>query len=1065
MNEPQKTIDEILAEGEVSERETALPRFSLQRRITVLVLLLTVMVVGTIATWGIPLELFPRGWDPPFLGVSASWRDAPPQDMLDKVTMPLEDEISTIPGLQNMFSFTRTGRAFVRISFKGSADVDVVYRELRDRIERARSRMPDDVDRILIQSFDDSQIPVLAFGIQVEKEVLDAYDLIQNEIVMPIERVDGVGNVEVQGLEPKEVLIELDRARTEAAGLDIFSIGQDLQRDNFTMASGHVQAAERKLLLRSVARYDDLEALAARQVARGVRLGDIATITYDEAEKLYRVRSDGKPAYFAIVRKESEANAIDVSRRLTKVLDGLGENPRLGLVGVEVFFDQGSAILDSLDTLLESGQIGAVFAALVLFFFLRRFRMTLIISLAIPLSMFMGMTTMFFLGESLNVLTLLGLMISVGLLVDNSVVVAENIFRLHRDGVPRREAAVRGTGQISLAIVMATLTTVVVFLPVSLVDGPGRFFLLRLSIPITASLLASLFVALVFVPLACYLTLPSRAKRRESEAAGPDWHGRLHAVLRHAYERTVGRLEGVYHRVLAGALRRRVDLAMAATLVVVATVAVPVQQVEMAKTSEEDHGGIELNIFLPDATTLKEADAYFQQAERILEQKRDEWDLATTLVVVRRSYGEIQAWFNVPRTNEVTDAEVREQLSQMLPEKGGVRIYTGLEDETQEETKELYNLTLTGDDWRQLEEVALGLEEVLVKFDGVTGIKRSGEEDRNELGVSIDREQAQRLGIEPTTIAGVVRNSLGGAALPKIYREGREIPVRVRFREEDREDLSQLMDFRVPTASGQAVALSSVASTQRLESAGRISRTNRQISRSITLELADDEPQQIRRNLDRLTAGIDLPEGVRFGQPRRGSSSSDEVKSMAFAALLSVVFIYLLMGFLFESFILPLSIVTTIPLAILGVYWGHFIFGVDMDLLGMVGIVLLIGVVVNNGIVLVDYTNRLRDAGRRRAEAVLDAARRRFRPIMMTALTTISGMFPLLLGGQGELGMSYDSFAVTLIGGMAVATLLTLLVVPVVYTVFDDLRILLSSSVARLAQRKPRGEKKAIAEA
>ena len=1057
MSEPEKSVDDILNEGVVSDREAALPRFSLQRRITVLVLLATAIVVGMIAVVGIPLELFPRGFDPPFLSVSASWRDAPPQDMLDKVTLPLEDEISTIPGLENMFSFTRTGRAFVRISFKGSADVDVVYRELRDRIERARARMPDDVDRILIRSFDDSQIPVMAFGIAVEPEVLDAYDLIQNEIVMPIERVDGVGNVDVQGLEPKEVLIELDRARTEAAGLDIFSIGQDLQRDNFTMASGHVQAAERKLLLRSVARYADLEALAARQVAPNVRLGDIATITYDEAEKLYRVRSDGKPAYFAIVRKESEANAIEVSQRLTEVIDGLGENPRLGLVGVEVFFNQGSAILDSLDTLVESGQIGAFFAALVLFFFLRRFRMTLIISLAIPLSMFMGITTMFFLGESLNILTLLGLMISVGLLVDNSVVVAENIFRLHRDGHSRREAAIRGAGEISLAVVMATLTTVIVFLPVSLVDGPGRFFLLRLSIPITASLLASLFVALIFIPLACYLTLPSREKRKAQEDAGPDGQDRMHAALRLAYDRTFGKLEAGYHRVLETALRRRVDLALAVTAVVALTAAGPIQQVEMAKNSEEEHGGIELDILFPDSTTLEEADAYFQVAERILDEKRDDWDLATTLVVFRRNYGEIQAWFNVPRTNEVSDAQIREELADLLPEKGGVRIYTGLEDETQEETRELYNLTLTGDDWRQLEDVALDLEEVLVKFDGVTGIKRSGEEDQNELGVTIDRERAQRLGIEPNVVAGVVRNSLGGAALPKIYRDGREIPVRVRFREQDREDVSQLLDFRVPTASGDAVALSSVASTVRLESAGRIFRTNRQISRSITLELGDENPQEIRRNLDRLTAGIDLPEGVRFGSPRRGASTSDDAKSMAFAAALSVVFIYLLMGFLFESFVLPLSIVTTIPLAILGVYWGHFLFGVDMDLLGMVGIVLLIGVVVNNGIVLVDYTNRLRDAGRKRADAVLDAARRRFRPIMMTALTTISGMFPLLFGGTGELGLSYDSFAVTLIGGMAVATLLTLMVVPVVYTVFDDLRTLLSSTVRRLTGRKPEG--------
>ncbi|MCB1035968.1 MAG: efflux RND transporter permease subunit, partial [Acidobacteria bacterium] len=358
----------------------------------------------------------------------------------------------------------------------------------------------------------------------------------------------GVASVSPDGLEQKEILIEVDRQRAEASGLNIYQLAQELSGDNFTMASGTVRSGPDKLLLRSVARYDDLEALENRRISPTVRLKDVATIRYDEAEKDYSVRVNGERAVALVVMKEGQANTVEVCRRIDEALEKIRANPRLQHIEIVPIFSMGKIILDSLGTMIDSGKIGALFAALVLFFFLRRFRMTLIITLSIPLSLLIALTFMYFAGETLNVLTLLALMICVGLLVDNSVVVAENIHRLHRLGLSRREAAIRGASEISLAVVMATLTTVAVFLPVSLIKGMAQFFLQRLSIPISVSLLGSLVVALVFVPLAAYLTLPREGSEasRPRRGLGRRLHGAFDQRLRHLYELSFGRLNHLY---------------------------------------------------------------------------------------------------------------------------------------------------------------------------------------------------------------------------------------------------------------------------------------------------------------------------------------------------------------------------------------------------------------------------------------------------------------------------------------------------------------------------------------
>ena len=1037
-----------------TDRTGRMVSLSLRRPIAVTVLLASTLVLGLVATLGIPVELIPRGFEEPFLWVVVPWRDAPAPEVLDKITRPMEEELATVGGLERVSSLSFTGQGRVFLTFKQGTDMSVAYREVRDRVERARRRLPEDVERIFLRKDDDTGIPVYILGLAVDDTLSNAYDLIQNEVVLPLERVDGVAAVETNGLVEREILIEVDRERAAAAGINIWQLAAELGQDNFTLASGQVRAADRKLLLRSQATYPSLAAIAARPVSTTARLGDIATVRYDLPETKFRVRAMSKPAVAIVVQKEGDANTLEVTQRVEQVIERIKANPRLAGMETVELFSQRKVILESLSTLTGSGQVGAFFAVAVLFFFLRRLRMTLIITLSIPLSLLVALTVMFLSDETLNIISLLALMISVGLLVDNSVVVAENIFRLHRAGLPRREACVRGASQIALAIVMATLTTVIVFLPASLVEGQAQFFLLRLSVPISVALLASLVVALLLVPLAVYVTLPVNG----GDAAPSRFrrgHERLNAVLRRAYDATFGRLNDAYGRLLEAALRRRAETLLALGAVFAVTVAVFSQRVEFVGVQEEERGGFEIDVDLPPNTTFKETEQYFLECEKVIQSMQQELDLAGYFVFHRVTFGELQGWFNTPRTNDLTPSEVTERLLAKLPRKAGAEYFTGAEDEDDENDQAVFSVELAGDDAEPLEAVAEELERRLVAAAGVLGARKAADRPMEELALVVDRERARAQGVSPQVVAGVVAYALRGQALPRASYRGRQIPVRVRFQEADRSSLAELADFSVPTGAGESVALGALTDVEWLPTSQQIWRRARRISRTVSVDLAEEGQKETRERLAALVEAFDLPEGIRR-DVRSGGGDAEDLAALLSALVFSVLLIYLLMAFLFESFVLPLSIVTTMPLAFLGVAWAHVATGLDIDFLGVVGIVLLVGVVVNNGIVLVDYVHRLRDAGHERAEALGLAAHRRFRPILMTALTTICGMLPLLAGGSSSIGLSYTSFGLTLVGGMTTATFLTLLVVPIFYTLFDDLRAFSAGVATALLARARR---------
>lgn len=1038
----------------------------LQRKVGVLVLFASLVVIGFIASSGIPRELMPQGFVGQGLSVSVPWSNTPTKEVLEKITLPLEDELSTVKGLDRINSNTRVGSANVYLTFKRDVDMDVAYREVRDRVQRAQLLFPDEVDRHYIGKEDPSSIPIAMVGVTIPEGVSDYYNLIQDKIITPLSRVDGVARVDAQGLEQKEILIDIDRSRAEGSGVNLYEVSEELRGDNFTLASGFVRDGNAKLALRSVAEYNSLEDLENRPINRVTQVKDIGEIKYELPERQFSIRVNSQDAFALAVSKEGVANTVATCRKIDAEIQKLMQDPSLRGIHLEAFFNQGKLIEMSLDNLTDSGVLGGTLAAIVLLFFLQRFRMTLIIALSIPTSLLIALTVMYFTGETLNILTMLALVICVGLLVDNSVVVAENIYRLIDNGLDRRTACIQGVSEIALAISMATATTIIVFLPMSLIGGPAQFWLQKLSVPIIVSLIGSLVVALLFIPLAVFVTQRPSSDHPHHSAHGTkaNKQGLIQKFtflrdrfLSHIYEWTFGRIAVLYSSMLQFFMANRMGLFFTMFLVFGLTQQFVLKEVKFVPSQEEDQMSFNIGVQMSREYSFEDTADYYARAEPIVEKMAEELGLKGYMMMHFSSGGQIQGWLDEENDDRAKAKDAMAQIGEALPKQPGVRLFYGQENNNKGENTEkaVYTFYFFGEDADQLKELTDTLEPTLEKVPGVIGVRYRERRAPNELALVMDRDRLSSSGISPQLVAGVVNYALQGQMLSRYNMDGKEVPIRARFEKKDREKLDDLLSFQIPAPEESGtLPLSALTKPVYQQTPSGIFRMNRRISRSITLDLDPDMTKEATAILSTFRQSMDLPEGVTFESPNQ-SIPIDDIKNLSMAALLSIVFIYLLMSFLFESFILPLSIILTIPLASLGVLWSHYVGGMDIDVLGCIGGILLIGVVVNNGIVLIDYVNRLRLEGKPRAEALILATQRRFRPITMTALTTIIGMIPLAFSPPNSMGISYKSFGMTLIGGMTSATLLTLLVVPVFYTFFDDARSFLSTVIGKSLTTKP----------
>lgn len=1043
-------------------RDNGVVKVSLLRPVTMLMALLSCIVIGIIALVNIPLELIPSGFSPPLLFIEVPYQNATAQDIEDRITRPLEQSLSTTPGLEELSATSRADRATLSLIFEGDTDMDIAYREVRDRVARARPELPSDVQRVHIRKQSGAGLPVAFYGITWNESVDLPRDKLQKHLVRALERIDGVALVNLWGREDREIRVELNRPLAEAAGINIVQLAQRLSQANFNLASGEIRDPEGRFVVRSLATYQTIEQLENTIVGpKNMRLKDIAEVVYDYPESDRIDRYNGRPSMVMFVLKESQANTVEVCDKIRAAVDEAAGTPALAGFQIEALFMQGDMIRFSLNQVTESGLQGGVLALVVLLFFLRRVRLTLLIAASIPLSIFLSLPVMYFLGQSLNLVSLLGLMICVGLVVDNSVVVAENIDRYRLRGMGPYAAALHGASEVALPITLATLTTMIVFAPAALLSsGPTQFFMIRMVTPVCVSLLASLFVALVLVPMVSATALgevDARRRGRWSALLGLDawwkrWMGRLYAA-------TMGRLNGWYGALLRGSLRRRIDVVIPSLLMLAATCAVPMMKVPFSDGETMGTRNFWAYYSMPSDTTKEEAEQFFKEVERSLDAVKDEYRISGQYIGFDGSFAQVQVFFQPQQPGERPFNETRQVVYDAMPNRPGwvkEGQFTGA-DGGQEGT---FMVSLYGDDHASVQAAKDELQAALLEQPGVVGVSNRGTDAlrRDELALKVDRTMTERFGIPAGTIASTIAYALRGQPLPRFQSatEDREIEVRIRYRKEDREQLTELLEFKAPSErkAGQVVPIRVLTDMNVQRGERALTRNDKRVAAMIRLELAADQRLAAMQRLRQFIDNYRLPPGISFDADREARAVDDLKNDMIGAMALSTIFIFLLMGFLFESFILPLSVLPSIPLSFIGVWWFLMFTGSPIDALAVIGILLLLGVVVNNGIVLVDFINSARAAGLSREDAIVQAGMQRFRPIMMTALTTVGGMLPLAFTTPTGEGLNYGPFGKTLVGGMTTATILTLLVVPVSYTYFDDFRVAAGEWARRLTWRR-----------
>jgi len=1019
----------------------SLPRFSVTRPVTVIMILSAILVVGFIANSRIPVSLYPEGMEGNTLGVFINYPNASARDIEEKITRPVEDMVGTISGIKEINSFVNSGRSFSRITFQPSVDLQLAYANLRDRMDRLMPEMPDDVERIDVRRWDENDVPIIYLVLDLPDQVADQAHAMETIVMPALQRIEGVGNVDTRGVENKEIRIDLLEDRMRSHRIDPNALMQQLQQQNFSLSSGWVMEGGNKVYVRSVGRFDEVEQIENLIIdpAHRITLKEVANITYRSAERERAYRIDGRPAIGVEITRESTGNIEQISRDVRATLDDLSTKEGLEGMQYSIFFDQGDHVRASINNLKSSGLWGGAFAALVIFAFLRAPRMTGILTMAIPLSLLCTLIAVYFTGWSLNLATMMGLLLSVGLVVDNAIVIVENIYRKRQEGVERDTAAISGAGEVGLAVTMATLTSVVVFLPLILMsdDAEFSFWMLRIGIPVVTSLLASLFIALVFVPLA--------TKR----------FSRGH---RHHEPKTIGWLRHHYTRLLRWVLNHRIEAALL-VLLAMATIKVPLDNVQASR----DEPGNEENtmrffIELPTGNSFEDSDAIMRQAEAYMMANKDTYNFASIEARSDRTNGQIQArfkddepaeWYEVVWTNIMTalgkytppmdtteiESHVREHME--LPPGASLRTRRwGDVGGTGRTT-----ITLYGEDTDTLIRLSEDATERMMMIPGVLGVETSMERGGSELQVQIDRDRARELGLNPQTVSGSIAYSMRGREVGRYYTpDGRDVRIQVQLEDAENMRIDDLKALTFATESGREVPLESVARLEVEKTLGQISRQNRLTTLNVTARSSMRDSTRVYEAVDDAMSGFEMPQGYRWDKGLRWVQLQESNQAQKFAVALSIIFVFLLMGVLFESFILPLAVIIAVPFSFLGAYWALYITKTETNMMSMIGMVILIGVVVNNAIVLVDLTNRLREEGMERGAALLKAGQQRLRPILMTTCTTICGLLPMALGNSSMIGMPYSPMGRAMIGGLMMSTVLTLVVVPLFYLLLDDLR-------------------------
>lgn len=1011
-----------------------LPRLSIGRPVAVVMMCALVVVLGIIALTETPLEMMPD-IQFPVVAVVTTYEGAGPREVENLVTRPIEEAVASISGLKGIQSTSRRGTSMVLAQFEWGRDMDFAALDVREAVDRVRSLLPSDADAPLVLKFDPSAIPIMAItlGGDMHPAALRRY---AEDVVKPVlERLDGVASVSVMGGLEREIQVTLHPGRMQVYGVSLDQVRGIIQGENIDVPGGTGTFREREYIVRTTGQFQNLEELADLQVPAGrsglIALRHIAEVrdTYKDEEVFTRLNF--QPAVGLSVQKEDAANTVQVARRVRDALASIMEEGN-GSLRSQIVFDQAEMIEDSLMNVARNGAVGALIAGLVLLYFLRDVRATMVVAAAMPLSIVSAFVLLYFSGMTLNLISMGGLALGVGMLVDNGIVVLENIFRHRTLGLSAAEAAETGTNEVAMAITASTITTAAVFLPVVFTQGIARELFQDMAVTVAFTLAASLLVALTFVPL-----LASGMLRQAPDRKGS---GDTAAAA------VAGPMQDRYGRLLGWCLRRpRLTMAVVIVLLVLSLAFLPRIGGEFLPPS--DIGIVNVTIELPVGARREDTDRVTQELERrIATLPEVEYIYArigssetfqlggaqperaiiqvTLLPLAERS----RSVFEIAEVIRTWGADVPGATVSATVESGMGGGFSGAPIE----------IEVRGDDEDVLTAVADQVADIVRHIPGTREVKTSVQDQRPEYRIELRRARARELGLSVPQVAAAVRAAVDGDVATRYRTGGDEIDVRLRLGRGTADDLEQLRHVPVATTAAGIVPLGDVVNFTPTASPSELERRNQSRVVTVTAALFGRDLGSVMADIAAGVRQLALPAGVDIRFEGEAQQMEEAFGDLGRALVLGVFLVYAILAAQFNSYRHPLVIMFTVPLAAIGVVLGLLVTGHRFNVPSLIGLIMLAGIVVNNAIVLVDYVNTLRARGVDRDAALVEAGRTRLRPVLMTTLTTVLGMIPLALG-IGEGAEMQAPLATVVIFGLTFSTVLTLVVVPIMYRWVEDI--------------------------
>ncbi|MDP4280829.1 MAG: efflux RND transporter permease subunit [Bacteroidota bacterium] len=1018
---------------------------SVKKPVTTLMIFIGVLILGIYSYMQLPVDFYPK-IDPPYISVFTYYDGANATDVEQNITRKLEDNFGSLTNLKTLSSSSKDNISVITLEFEWGTNLDEATNEVRNAVGMVERQLPDGVKTPTIFKISTSMIPVMVFTVTANESYEGIKDILDNKVIQPLNRVDGVGNIYQIGSPERAIMVDVDPRKLDAYDLTVEQISGILTANNLNLPSGSLKMGKSDLPLRLQGEFANSDVvkniIVSNANGKTVYLRDIATVRDSLKDVDSYERANGNKSVRIMVQKQSDANTVTVAEKVRAKMEKIKKTLPPD-IKVDILMDTSVNTLASINNLSSTLLYALLFVVLVVFLFLGRWRATFIISLSIPISLITGFIYMFLSGSTINIITLSSLSIAIGMVVDDSIVVLENITKKLEKGGFAREAAIFGTSEVSLAVMASTLTIIVVFLPMAMLGGITGIMFRPLGMVVTIAVTTSVIVSLTLTPMLSSKLLGNRV------SSTTNFSGRIYSFS----QNMLGKIDNVYEKILSWAVGHRWSVIIIAGCVFLSSVFL-MKFIGTEFMSSSDNDRLSAQVKLAQGTKLEETVLTAKHLDSIFMKKYPEIEIVSTsagtgdensLAAIFTETGNyiINYTFKMkPRAerkksifdiaNEMRkDIEALPEVEKYYVDPGSTRMSgsMGMGGGNYMEVK------IFGNNFDETDIVAEKIAQALKNIKGNKDILISRDREKTELQLVLDNEKMTYFGLNTATVAAAIRNRVTGLTATKYREDGNEYDVIVRYDEKYRQSTEDIANISIPTPQGRLVKLGELTTLKRFYSPPNIERENKVRMVKVSSAVSGTDIGTVKAALENEIPKMNIPDDVSIDYGSSIENMQDSFKSLVMLLMLSMVLVYIVMASQFESYIEPFIIMFSIPFAFTGVFIALFIFHATINVISLIGTVMLIGIVVKNGIILVDYTNLMVDRGYSLKKAVIMAGRSRLRPVIMTSLTMILAMIPMIVS-TGSGSETWRPMAIAIFGGLTFSTLVTLILIPTIYTIF-----------------------------